>query len=249
MATPYKVGEVTGGNPLGRVFGGGRKHRTTCEIENLLARSERVTNVTAEQLADVAARNGLDLGRSMAGARKELYRRYLEHCLDDHCLSVDESADLAHLRSILHVEDAVAAGVHDQATRALYGAAIDRVLDDQKLDPEEKEFLERLRHDLELEEATAAEMLRRGTERARYKYIAKTEHYDGGVLSSQEVAMELSGESATTIEDAVNAGLEDACRAVPDISRVVVSEISADIADGQVKRWQVKFKAGLSADS
>ncbi len=247
MATPYNFAAVTGGNLLARPFGGGRRHRTSREIENLLARAERVTQVTVEQLADIAARNGLELGRPTAGPCKALYRRYLEHCLEDHCLSDEESADLAHLRSILQLEEDDAAGVHDEAARAIYGEAVDRVLEDQKLDPEEKAFLERLREDLQLAETTAADMLKRGTERARYNYIARAEHHDGSILSSGASAMELTGESDTTIEDAVNAALDDACRAVPDISSLVVSDIRADVADGQVKRWHVKFKAGFGA--
>lgn len=248
MATPYESREVTGGNLLARPFGGGRRYRTICEIENLLAQAERVSDVSAENLADIAARNGLDLGRTLERPRREIYRRYLEHCLEDHCLSVEEAADLSHLRGVLQLEDDQAADEHDKTTRAIYGKAIDRVLADQRIDPEEKAFLEKLRFDLQLAESVADEMLKRGTAQARSTYVAKTASYDGALLSSDSTSIELTGESETSIEEAINAGLEEACQAIPDLRSVVVKEVRAEVADGRAKRWHVKLKATLGGN-
>jgi flavin-binding protein dodecin len=211
----------------------------------MLAQAERVRDVSAEKLADIAARNGLELNRSLEGQRRDIYRRYLEHCLEDHCLSVEEAADLTHLRGILRLEGDQVTDEHDRTARAIYGKAIDRVLADQRIDPEEKAFLEKLRMDLRLAESVATEMLERGTAQARSTYVAKTASYDGALLSSDSTSIELTGESQTTIEDAINAGLEEASQAVPDLRSVVVKEVSAEVADGRAVRWRVKLKAKL----
>jgi len=249
MATPYESREITGGSLLVRPFGGGRRHRTVCEMENVLARAERVSDVSAKNLAEVASRNGLDLGRTLVGPRKEIYRRYLEHCLVDHCLSVEEAADLSHLRGILQLEDTHAADEHDKTARAVYGKAIDRVLADQRIDPDEKAFLEKLRMDLQLAESVAGEMLKRGTAQARSTYVAKAASYDGALLSSDSTSIELTGESDTTIEDAINAGLEEARQAVPDLRSVVVKEVRAEVGEGRATRWHVKLRATLGGNS
>ena len=121
-------------------------NRRACirEIEDLLAQAASVRDVTPEQVANIATQHGVDIRTRLGTARRELYRRLLEHCLADQELSEEETADIGHLQRVLLLADTDAAEVHDQVARAVYGQAIDQVLADHRLDPEEAEFLRRL---------------------------------------------------------------------------------------------------------
>jgi flavin-binding protein dodecin len=248
MAEPYKSRPVKSDSLAARL-GAGRKRNAIREIENLLARARRVSGVPAEDVASVASVYELDLERQLRAPVQSLYRRYLDHCLADRALSEHETAELVHLRTILQLGDADVAKLHDDVAQAVYGDAIDQVLDDHRLSSEEEAFLERLREDLQLAEPVASDMLERGTRRARHDYIAKTVAYDGGVLASDAATLELTGQSEETMEAAVNAAIEEACRAVPELRWIEVSDVRAEIEDGRVKRWHVKVKASLRGEA
>ena len=111
MADPFerKAGETSG---VGRLLG--RAGKTALrEIEDLLARAQRVREVEPDLVKEVADRHGVDLGRRLRTPRRNLYRRFFEYCLVDHALSDDEIADLSHLRAILELPEDDIAEVHE----------------------------------------------------------------------------------------------------------------------------------------
>jgi flavin-binding protein dodecin len=227
---------------LGRLLPARRKSNALREIEDLLARADRVREVSPEQVDEIAARYGLDLARRFSGARKTLYRRYLEHCLDDQALSPEENADLAHLRTLLRLDDAEVSEVHDEVGREVYGAAIDEVLADHRLEPEEESFLARLRKELALPERLADEA---GARRSRQRFLERTTRHDHVFVAPRGRSLELSGVSTASLEDAVRRALADACSAVPELRRFDVTEISGEVTNGAVGTWHVTLKAGI----
>jgi flavin-binding protein dodecin len=196
-------------------------------------------------VAEVAARHGVDLGARLRTARKNLYRRFLEHCLLDGALSEDESADLVHLRGLLHLEDEDVARLHDDVAIAVYGEAVGQVLQDHKLDPDERAFLERLRGDLGLAPDVASRLYEQGSEAARQRYLQRTLTHDSMLVAAHGARLELTGSSEKSLEDAVRSALEEATRAVPELRWAEVREIRTDLAHGRIARWHVKLRAGL----
>lgn len=60
--------------------------------------------------------------------------------------------------------------------------------------------------------------------------------------------IELTGTSATSVEDAVNAALARASKTVRNMRWFEVTETRGAIKDGQVAEWQVTLKVGFRLD-
>ena len=246
MADPFENRESRG--RLARVLPGNNKSSAIQEIETLLARADRVLDVSVAAVAEIAERHGVDLTRRCRTPRLHLYRRFFEHCLIDHALSSEESEDLRHLRGLLHLADADARRVHDEIASQVYGSAVDRVLEDQQLDPDEEQFLTQLRSELDLPDKVADALLSEGIQRARQRFFSKTAARSSVFLTSQEAPLQLVGASAESIQGAVDDALEQACRAVPRLHWIEVSKIRGEVIEGNVREWQVELKAWLDPE-
>jgi flavin-binding protein dodecin len=246
LADPFEVRESR--SSLARVLPGQNKSSAIQEIETLLARADRVSEVPPAAVEQIASRHGVDLAKRCRTARVHLYRRFFEYCLIDHALSSDESEDLRHLRAILHLSDADARRIHDEIAGQVYGSAVDRVLEDQALDPDEEQFLEQLRSELAIPDELANALLNEGVQRARQRFFSRTAARSSVFLASQEAPLQLVGASSESIQAAVDDALEQACRAVPRLHWIEVSKIRGEVIDGSVREWQVELKAWLDPE-
>ena len=244
MAEPFVLKPA--GGPLSRLLGSGR---AVAELEALFAGARRLCDVSPESVAQIAKRHGIDLARRLAGPRRNLYRRFLEHCLVDCALSRDESADLAHLQRLLELPDADAAALHDEVAQAVYGRAVADVLSDQQLDPEERSFLERIGANLALAPQVAAEILEKGALQSRERYLARAITHPSALLASSTAKLELPGSSESSLEDAIRAALAQAARAIPGLATARLGEVRTDVRDGRVVRWHVVLEAELEPRS
>ena len=224
-------------------------NRRACirEIEELFAQAARVRDVTHEQVTDVAIRHGVDLGARLVTARRDLYRRLLEHCLADQELSEEETADIDHLRQVLLLSDADAAEVHDRVAHAVYGQAIEQVLADYRLDPEEAEFLRRLGGTLALPAEERDHLYGEAERRARQRFLERTMVHDSALVAGRSTVLELSGSSARSLEDAIQSALAEAVRAVPELHHFEVTKIQGALESGSVARWEVLLRATFGA--
>jgi flavin-binding protein dodecin len=244
MAQPFESSgpeEVPGRGLLRRKARGAAAR----EIEDLLARASRVTEVAAEQVGAIAARHRIDLGRHLSGCCRELYSRYLAHCLVDQRLSDAELADLCHLRAVLGIDESEAEEIHEDVAGTIYGDAIDSVLQDGRLDPGEERFLERLRTDLRLDAEISAQALTEARSRARQRFIAGVISTDDVLVASKGAHIELEGVSEASLEDAVAAAAAEASGALPDLAEVEITRMRAELEGGRVSRWRVSLRATL----
>lgn len=60
--------------------------------------------------------------------------------------------------------------------------------------------------------------------------------------------IELTGTSATSIEEAVDSALKRARKTVKNLSWFQVTETRGSIEDGKVHRWQVTIKVGFALE-
>jgi flavin-binding protein dodecin len=248
MAEPYQRQAVEGGSAVVRMLSTRRRSNSIREIEDLLARARRVVDVSPEQVRAVAERYKVDLTCRFCGARRELYRRFLEHCLDDNAISSEETDDLGHLQAILCLEDREVAEIHDEVARGLYGAAIEQVLEDHRLEPAEEAFLQRLRGELRLADDVADDLYAVGERRSRQRFLERTASHDHVFVAPRERSLRLWGTSAEGLEDAIHNALADALRTVPDLlGRFEVTRIQGEIEGGRVASWKVEVKTGVGA--
>jgi flavin-binding protein dodecin len=246
MAEPFE--RRSGDGALSRVLGRRGKASAVREVEDLLARAGCVRDVASEEVESIAEAHGCDLEKRFGTQRRNLYKRFLEHCLLDCELSEEESEDLEHLRRLLRLSDADAGEVHENVARGVYGRAIDQVLEDHRLEPEEEVFLRRLRSQLQLTESEAKSLEQEGVARARHRFLERSASYDNVWLASEKTMLELRGCSGAGVEGAVADALSDATRALPDLQWAEVTEIRLAVRSGGVSEWRVKLKAGLTPD-
>jgi flavin-binding protein dodecin len=244
MSGPFESGPAarTG---LGALLLGRRSRAATLrDVEALLADAPRITDVTRDQVRDVAVRHGVDLDRLQAPLR-DLYRRYLEFCLEDRAISEDEVTDLAHLRGVLHLGEETAAAIHEEVAYTVYGSAVDEVLSDNRLEPDEEGFLQRLRNDLGLDTDAANRALEEGRARARRRYLSTAVSPDDLFVVSRDLTVKLEGSSAESVEDAVNDALKRVEAVMPGVERVEITRIEAEIDPGRVRTWHVQLEGAV----
>lgn len=247
MVDPFKRHSSKG--PAWRLLSRSARTSVIREIEDLLARAKCVRDVSEREVGAVADARGIDLARSLATQRRNLYGRFLEYCLLDCELSEQESEELEHLRALLHLSDRDAGEVHDRVSRSVYGRAIDQVLADHHLDEGEGAFLRRLRGQLRLSESEAAELEREGEARARHRYLERSISYDHVWLASEKTVLELRGSSTEGLEAAVRGALQEATRALPELQVAEVTGIRVTLSDGGIREWHVRLRASMAPEA
>lgn len=245
MATPYQRAEETKSS-RGVLR---RRGSITLEgIEDLLAQANCVRDVTHTVVSKLCEERRIDLANRLTRGRRQLYRRYLQHCFEDMVLSEEERADLAHLRSLLHLSASDLAAIHDEVAIEVYGEAVQEVLDDFRLDDNEADFLRGLREQLGLSEEKAERILRDGSGKARTRALSQAGLSDLQFTEHRVAAGEFTGRSDGTLETAIEDALTKAALAIPRLHWFEVTEIAGYVADGTTESWHVKLRAGIRRD-
>ncbi len=244
MAEPFARLPSSGVSLSARIIGRRAGRTAVRELEALLARAKSVRDVSVERVHRLSASHGIDLRERLRTPRRNLYRRFLEHCLLDCSLTEEEAEELAHLRKLLHLADSDVAHVHDAVSRTVYGAALEDVLDDHKLDEEEERFLRRLRDELGMSDVDASRMYEEEARRAQQRLLSSSPN--AGILASRQGVVELKGASTVGLQDAIQSVVDESSHALPHLSWAELSEVRVRIESGHVAEWQIKLKAGLA---
>ena len=247
MADPFRSAPAAA-TGLGRALRS--KRVTTFEaLEDLLACSEEIRAVRAEDVRGVCAAAAVDLKRKFMSDRKNLYRRYLAHCLDDKVLTEEENADLQHLAALLHLEDRDIEPIHEDLAQDVYGKAILEVLEDLRLDPDEEAFLRRLRGELQISDEVAQRLYERGESQARDRAFSEAAAGDEESSHYRAAAGEFTGRSTSSLEMAVADALTKATVAVPKLHWFELTNISGYVENGKPESWLVTVRGGIKPGS
>lgn len=244
MTGPFEKNPSTRAGLGSRLLGRRSRIEAAREIEALLAAAPRISAVTPQQVAEIVEARDLGL-RQLDEACRELYRRYVEHCLLDRALDEGERADLSHLRQLLEIDDHTASAIHEEVGFTVYGAAIDEVFEDNRVEPKEREFLQGLRSDLNLNADAASRAFEEGRERARRRYLAKALSSEDVFLVSKDRTLELHGSSSESLESAIVNAIEQAETVLPELESVEVEQIRVSIDGGGIGQWQVKVRGAM----
>ncbi len=126
------------------------KENAVVRINNLLADSGDIRQVSEGAVFRIASEHRLKLGSELIRDFNGLYAQHLQHCLSDGMLSTVETEELRHLKKILRVSDGDAAESHDKIAGAIYRSAVNEAVADGFLSVIERTHLERLRIDLNI---------------------------------------------------------------------------------------------------
>lgn len=249
MAQPFQRRAGIGARFVASLLG--RRKRSDClrEIEDLLARADRLTEVSPASVREVADRHEVDFAQRMRTARCCLYRRFLQHCLEDQAVTEEEREELRHLRELLRLEDRDAERVHEQVARGVYGVALERVLEDFRLDPEEEAFLVRLQADLRLPDEVVESLEAEKLERARQRFLSRSAVHEHVLVAGRRAVFEVQGRSERGLEDAIRAAVAEACRAVPEVTIAGLQELYAELEDGRIVGWNVTLRMALDGEA
>ena len=246
MADPFERNQAPG-----RRLGGllrGRRAEVFAAIEDLLAQAPHVRDVGPDVVWGVCAARGVDLRRRYAAERARFYQRYLEHCFADKTLTDVETAELMHLRTMMHLGPDDVAKVHDAVARQVYGEALDKVLEDLEVDPDENAFLRALREELQLPDAEAERLFTERQWVARNRAFTEATARDERFVEHRPSAGEFVGRSAESLDAAIQDGLAKAVKGIPRLQWFEVTSTSGYVEDGQVTGWHVVLTAGVAPE-
>lgn len=243
MAEPFKTPEEPQEGLLSRVTRRNARASAVRDLERLLAEAETVRDVALDAVSDIGRRHGIELDAQLRTARRNLYRRFLEHCLQDYMLSELELEDLGYLRDLLHLEDADVAHVQQRVARDVYGKAVEAVLEDHLVDDEEKRFLKRLRGDLDVSEFHASQMFEQEMRRSQQRRLAGTS-IESAFLRKEGGGVELAGTSRIGLAEAIRSAVDGASGSFPDLAWADLAGVRVRISDGQIVQWRVTLEAG-----
>jgi stage V sporulation protein K len=142
-----------------KLFGGEPKREALADLADTLCEVATVQELPRNLLDQIGAKHQINVRDHCLDELKTLYREAVAYYLTDDCLSDEERADLAHLRTVLKLEDSEATSVHEGVARASYKTAVEAVLRDGVLMQEEQQRIKMLASDLGLSEMTAREVL------------------------------------------------------------------------------------------
>lgn len=245
MAEPFQRRAETGAGLVGSLLGRRKKSDCLREIEDLFARAERLTEVSPRKVSEIADRHELDFSERLRTARRCLYRRFLQHCLEDQTFTEEEREEVGHLRDLLRLDARDAGMVHEQVAQDIYGAALDRVLQDFRLDPEEEEFLERLRADLELPDEVAEALREEKTRQAKQRFLSQGAVHEHALVAGRRAVFEVQGRSERGLEDAIRTAVEEAHRTVPEVAVAELRDVQTELEDGRIASWNVTVRMAL----
>lgn len=177
-------------NIFQRLFGWKPKINAINEINNLLAVTPQLKDVTIEQVQTIADKYKVNLTKKFPENLQRFYKDYLAYCIQDKLLSDDEISNLAHLKNIICLNDKDVNTIHNETAGEVYKKQFDDVLLDGSLSPEEKGFLEKLKNDLKLPDETA-----------RNIYALQGQNYFEKVLCSKLTDERLSPNEEKELDD------------------------------------------------
>ncbi len=210
---PFDLLDYDDPDVLDRLFGNEPKRNAYVELHNLIAAAGHAREFGPEHRDRIGRAHEVDLTVAFADERRDLYARYLAHCLGDGALTPGEREALAHLARTL----ALGVGDLDPVHAEAWGQTVSDALTDDCLDVGERLLLYTMQHALGLDPGRAEAVYE---EAARTALLRRVAHAlcDG----------ELSDEEAAEI-DALAAGIDVE---IPDDVRPMMERAAY--------RWQLR---------
>ena len=152
MIKAYQIKDPIKPKFMQRIFQKTPRINAIIDLNNLLAKSTSVLDVTFSQVENIGERYNINLNKHFPNEIKALYRLYLWQCFEDKNINEQELKELSHLKSLLGLNDSIINEIHDQIFQSVYKNTVKEVISDGKLNEEEINLLSKLRTELNLSE-------------------------------------------------------------------------------------------------
>ncbi len=170
---PFRERELKKPNIIQKLLNTKPKQNSIIEINNLFANAESIKYITIDHIQSIASKYKVNLNKKFLTELESFYRTYLKHCLQDKQLSDNELSDLAHLKSILCLNDKAVEKIHNETASEIYQKAVNDVIADGQIDEQEKTFLTKLQSDLKLPDSIAQNIYSKTASKYLQNYIHK----------------------------------------------------------------------------
>lgn len=142
-------------NLLQRIFRLQPKENALIEMNNLFARTEKIEDVSLEDLFEIAAHYGVDLHKKFNKELRQIVANYLRNCLEDLTVDGQELKNIKHLVRVFGINAYEFSKIRNEVSESIYAAKVQDVISDGKVTEREKDALMRLQKYFNLsEEAT-----------------------------------------------------------------------------------------------
>lgn len=155
------------------------KENAVISINNLLARVEKPSQLTFEDLNKIAIEYKINISKDFKEELKNFYKEYLIYCFEDKRIDENESENLTSLKSVFDLNDSDINNVHEEVAKIIYGESVDDAIADGQLTIQEIEFLKKLRSELRITNDLAETIYKSKTE----KYL---ENYMSSIVSNDD---------------------------------------------------------------
>lgn len=192
-----------------KLFGGKNKDMALAEIYNLLSRSQ-LLDIKYQEIYEISSKHNVKLYKDMPQAIANIYREYLQYCLEDSYLSDNEIEELQHLKKILSLNDQEVGKAHNEIAGELYKMEVDKAVEDGRLQEDEIKFLNKLQNDLKLSsfiankiyQSSASEMLKKFMDEALSDHRLTEEEEDelSKIKKSLNIEVHLDGATRANYE-------------------------------------------------
>lgn len=125
------------------------------EVNNLLA-TKPLMDIVTDEVQEIGARYNVDLHEVFSDQLKDMYRLYLNKCLEDNAISNQEIDELRHLSNLLLLDDEQVTTIHDELTSDIYKQNYDDVLNNTQSQTEKEVFIAALQQNLRMPDAQVA---------------------------------------------------------------------------------------------
>jgi hypothetical protein len=153
-----------------RLFNKQPKENGLIKINNLLANNP-VKNVTLETVQTIASEYKINLEKKHRPQVLDLFKQFINYCLQDKHLSKDEYNDLKHLKEIFSLSDKEISKIYNEVAGNIYKMEVDKAVVDGKLDEDEVKFLENLKNNLRLSEKYSEDIYKESAGKLVQKFM------------------------------------------------------------------------------
>ncbi len=143
------------------------------EIHNLFAENQTcITSISVEQVDQIAQKYKFNIAKKFKKERIELFESYLDYCLLDKKIDVDNLVVLNHIRDILQLDRKDTEDLMQQKAQCCFEAEVSKLLSGGVCTDETKTVLEGIADDLQLSEKVAQETFATVAQESMQRYLA-----------------------------------------------------------------------------
>lgn len=157
---PFIIRELDKGNIFQSSFGILLNSNALIELNNLLANSKNIRDVTPLSVACLNKKYNLQISVSFKRELEELYKSYIRYCFYDNRFTNDEADDIFHLKKLFEISDSTHNRLYEEVGEGICLMSLREVLRCCNLTDEMMKSLKNMKKELELSDKALGNICR-----------------------------------------------------------------------------------------